>query len=70
MATKSLLGFIDTGMKDDSPLLQLYLLSFNQLAVSWGFLQKESFFASHVLLLNNAANSVNTLWSLRVGTTI
>lgn len=43
MATKSLLGFIDTGMKDDSPLLQLYLLSFNQLAVSWGFLQKESF---------------------------
>jgi len=43
MATKNLLGFIDTGVKDDSPLLQLYLLSFNQLAVSWGFLQKESF---------------------------
>ena len=43
MATKNLLGFIDTGMNDKSPLLQLYLLSFNQLAVSWGFLQKESF---------------------------
>ena len=35
-----------------------------------GFSAKGIVFASHSLLLNNAANSVNTLWSLRVGTTI
>ena len=61
MATKNLLGFIDTGVKDDSPLLQLYLLSFNQLAVSWGFSAKGIVFTSRGLLLNNAANSVNAL---------
>lgn len=61
MATKNLLGFIDTGVNDKSPLLQLLSIVFQSACRVMGFSAKGIVFTSRVLLLNNAANDVNAL---------